>query len=637
MQSVRHIQRTHVGLLLAGIALFALAGCHQPNASLISGSGSAGSITAPNRMSVAVAVKNDGTAIAEDVVATAVSIDGATLTDTVLPESIGAINPEGTTTIDATFAGASLKSNGSYLVKVTGTFREHGRRFPFAFAQKVTTPPESPGSTNSKASSSPPNIVNGAHFAAQKPNFGDSVNESDRGPRIPNGPHRPAPNPKPPQSNAQAAGDLPNITFNTNTPIGISSSTVNEPSGASATGGIVFETANWYAAFSTNAGATFTQLDPTTIFDNSADGGYCCDQIVQYVPSIDRFVWILQYNQAHLPTDKPGSSTGPNRYRIAAASPATVKSTGGTSWTYWDITSGQIAGTAAGTWVDYPDAVVGDNYLYLSTDQVGGGRIVVRLPLSQIQSGSTINFNYTQASDGGLAYGGHLSQNTGDEVFWAGHYNSSTIRVFNWPESSTSYSWRDVSIGSWPQTNSSNLMTSSTPDGQDWLNKLSGFPGNAVLGLARVNVQGDRRNLNQVILAWTGAKGGGFSQPQVQWIALDRNNNFSLVSQQQVWNPDYAFAYPAFAVNSNGALGMSLEFGGGGNYENHVAGFWGDYVVYITTHSDTGTSRFGDYVTIRRNTADPAHFDAFGYGLNKATPPASGVVVDTHYVVFSRP
>lgn len=144
-------------------------------------------------------------------------------------------------------------------------------------------------------------------------------------------------------------------------------------------------------------------------------------------------------------------------------------------------------------------------------------------------------------------------------------------------------------------------MTSTTPDNRDWLNKLSGFPGNAVLGLARSATGSDNKRANQLYLAWTGAVGSGFKQPQVQWIAL----------------------------------GMSLEWGGGGNYENHVAGFWGDFVVYQTTNSNVGTARFGDYVTIRQNTADPKKFDAFGYGLNQSTPPGNPIS-DVHYIVFSR-
>ena len=43
-----------------------------------------------------------------------------------------------------------------------------------------------------------------------------------------------------------------------------------------------------------------------------------------------------------------------------------------------------------------------------------------------------------------------------------------------------------------------------------------------------------------------------------------------------------------------------------------------------------------DHVTIRNHTADLTKFDAFGYGINKATPPATGGVSDVHYLVFSR-
>ena len=81
-------------------------------------------------------------------------------------------------------------------------------------------------------------------------------------------------------------------------------------------------TANRYVSYSTDGGDTFTSLDPTTIFDNTADGGFCCDQIVQYAPSIDRFIWLMQFSTG---TD------GKNRLRIAAASPETVVSSKCTS------------------------------------------------------------------------------------------------------------------------------------------------------------------------------------------------------------------------------------------------------------------------------------------------------------------
>jgi hypothetical protein len=63
------------------------------------------------------------------------------------------------------------------------------------------------------------------------------------------------------------------------------------------------------------------------------------------------------------------------------------------------------------------------------------------------------------------------------------------------------------------------------------------------------------------------------------------------------------------------------------------AGFWGDFMAYITTGSTVGTTRFGDYVTLRqtpRTRENPGNlFNAYGYGLNPNP--------DVHYVVFGRP
>jgi hypothetical protein len=80
---------------------------------------------------------------------------------------------------------------------------------------------------------------------------------------------------------------------------------------------------------------------------------------------------------------------------------------------------------------------LGDAHLYLSVDGRGSGSgnglLVVRVPLGEILAGATINSRFTTPSDSGAAYGGHLSQNTGDEVFWAGSgapKDNGTLQVF---------------------------------------------------------------------------------------------------------------------------------------------------------------------------------------------------------------
>ena len=83
--------------------------------------------------------------------------------------------------------------------------------------------------------------------------------------------------------------------FDSDTDIGVNGSPA-EPSGAKS-GNVIFSTSNWIAAISTNGGATFNVIDPTVYAgpaNPATDGGFCCDQVVQYLPSIDRFVWLLQ-------------------------------------------------------------------------------------------------------------------------------------------------------------------------------------------------------------------------------------------------------------------------------------------------------------------------------------------------------
>jgi len=226
-------------------------------------------------------------------------------------------------------------------------------------------------------------------------------------------------------------------------------------------------------------------------------------------------------------------------------------------------------------------------------------------------------------------WGAHLTQDTGDEIFWAGHNGNSKLQVYSLAEGSSTYFWRNVGISSWANTG----LTSTTPDKQDWMTKLAGFPGNSVIGATRSG--------SQLWFGWSAGTDSNFKQPHVEMVTLDRSNNFNKVQQVQVWNNSYAFAYPALATNAcTGEIGFSMEYGGNGNYENNVVGFWGDFVAYITTSSNVGTTRYGDYVTIRQNSTpslNGAFFDAFGYGLQSVTPPATGTKSDVHYVQFGRP
>lgn len=456
-------------------------------------------------------------------------------------------------------------------------------------------------------------------------------------PAVPRGPFRgfldpgQAAQPLDIQSDAGGGGNPDPVAFgkytsygNVATPL----SNVAADISGSESGSIVLATGNWYAAYSTDAGTTFTSVDPTTIFDNTADGGFCCDQIIQYVPSIDRFIWLMQF--------KTGTN-GKNRVRVAASSPETVSSSKCTSWTYWDLTSDAlgIVTTAADATnrihnLDYPNLSVGTNYLYISIDNWGGGRIVVRIPLSEIAAAGTINFRYTNWANGGNAYGGHVTQNTGDVAYWAGSKDNATLQVFSWSEDSTSYFWRDVGVNNWPN----GTITSTAANGVDWLNFEEGFPRYAVIGATRVG--------NQVWFAWTASNGagasGGFNFPNanVQVVKIDPTSGYKLLDQFAIWNNNYAFAYPALATNDQGEVGIALGWGGGTFDANSAVGILGDFVVWYSESSTFSNSRWGNFVTARQASPQTSLFAGFGYAILKDTTTSAGYRFDPFYVLFGR-
>ena len=393
-------------------------------------------------------------------------------------------------------------------------------------------------------------------------------------------------------------------------------------------GSVVLLSGNWYIDYSTDSGATFTTLDPTTIFPNTLAGGFCCDQVLQYAPQIDRFLWLLQYQSG---------GTGANAYRLAMASPQDVIDSNCTAWTYWDLTS---ASFGIGTdWMDYPSMSLGDGEVYFSFDVLDttadgiadNGLVVVRFSLAEIAAAGTINFRFTTPADSAVAWGSGVSQNTGNEVFWAGHVDNSTLRVFSWRNDSNTYFWRDIEVRNWPN----GALSSSGPNGNNWFGW--GFPNNAVIGITR--------RLNELWLGWTASNGDGgsggfnFPHPHVQIVKINIAG-WTVIEQMQVWNPDLAFGYPSLATNSDNEVGIALGWGGGDGsasspHANSAVGFMGDYVVWYRDGSTWTHTRWGDYVTVRRAAPESQMFAGFGY-VTIDTSTGAGHRFDPYYVLFGR-
>lgn len=375
---------------------------------------------------------------------------------------------------------------------------------------------------------------------------------------------------------------------------------VCEPS-AAMNGEVIFYTGNWFAAVSVDGGTTFKYVDPYATFPNPPGMIFCCDQVVHYVKSVDRFVWLLQYSQ---------DGTGKNIQRIAYATTAKVK-TG--NWKYFDIYPTDV-GLAAGTWLDFPDLSTGQNMLYMTSNNFSGNTwkasVVVRIKLSSFSTGVLSASAYRSTSYASF----RVAQNCATTGFFVAHKSTSALRIFAWSESNASPTFRDVTVASW----SGGPYSSVTPDGKNWLQRADGRH----TGATKVG--------NEIWFAWGSAKGGANARPHA-FVQIARINatTMALLENINMWDSKAAIFYSALSTNSNNEVGVSFAMGGPTKFPSHLVGFMTGtrrQVVAFTGNRGPSDNKWGDYLTVRRHYPLQKLFLATGYvlktgaGLSDATP-----------------
>jgi hypothetical protein len=605
-----------------------------------------------NTLLIAFPMINKGTATAYNVKITAISLQSAKLIRPVaFPIELGTLVLRVRAVGEAAFLGSRLLPNQRYLLEVKGTYVVVGKTINFSVHRYISLPPAAPGSARIRNTQARPHSVSGAYYPHSDAAFPPEVNTP--GPPIPTGTRRGNLRPTTTATTVEegrllaavsrsdqdpikqmetssarmflnismtpsheSAPQGTELVFLRNTSFGNdartpTNNTPDDPSGAS--GGTapngqrtVLATGNTYGSFSVDGGRTFRQLDPTTIFPNNSDGGICCDQVVHYSQSINRFIWLMQFSRG---------SNGQNRLRIAAASPETLIASNGTAWTYWDLTCALL--NLGNNSMDFPDLAVGDNFLYVSVD-ASNGLLVARIPLAELRDSATIHIAFTNPANATSAYGHHLVQNPLDEIFWPGLEGDTKLRIFSWKESSNTYFWRDVDVDSYPKE-----YKSISPDGTDWLASLfyTGPTGTRVLN--------PFVGIDEIWFAWGAGRGGGFPHPHIQLLHV-RHSNFSVIQQTQIWNDKFAFGLPELTTAQNGVVAMSLAFGGGNFFGSPAVGLLGQGVVHSLCSSTANDTRFGDFSSVRQAFPTGALFQAEGYCVSP------GPTYDPHFVLFGR-
>jgi hypothetical protein len=634
---------TTFGLVVIGLFLFALLAQSQPPGEQFD-TAPPGVAIQNDKLFVALPLVNTGAGGATSVTVTGIHLGSLhRVRPADLPFPVGDIAAGQSTLIQLGFIAPVGGRPAKYPLHVHGKYTLGGRMKHFEVHVMIRRPHPSEGQRDAGQATVAPQTANGAIYPPSDIGFHPDENNQDPGPPVPEGdligsrpPDNPPVNVAAPGSPAGLKSDrrplAPNdpVTFvRAGTHLFPNTLVFLDPSGASADvqediGGplsrLVFLTGNTYALLSTDGGGIFTQLDPTTIFPNFDsqgklfDGGLCCDQVIHYIPSIDRVVWLMQFFPQTIGTDSKGNPIlGLNRLRLASASPSQIIATGGTVWTYWDMTSATF-GLGNG-WMDYPDLAWTGSFLDIGVDEASKGLFVIRAPLGQIQNSQTLNLQFTSPSGGG-SFTGHLAQDSPDAAYWFANPTLDSTKIFEWLDSSASYSWRSLSVDPWQ--NGKNDYASPTPDGGvDWLgSNNSGTLGATVREDVDLGSGSSRRTIKT---AHGAGRDGNFPQPYVRLLDIVKLTSGGQVTwsktESQIWNPTFAFALPYLATNSNGEVGISLAFGGGGNHATPVAGFVGDSTFFYAGQSTTTISRWGDYSAIRRHWPNQKLFSVSDYYL----------------------
>jgi hypothetical protein len=393
-------------------------------------------------------------------------------------------------------------------------------------------------------------------------------------------------------------------------------SNVGEPSTA-INGDVVFYTGNWYAARSVDAGRTFQYVDPFNSFPNPPNLVFCCDQVVNYIASIDTFVWLLQYSP----------SAGPQADNIQRLAFATTDEVRTGQWRLFDITTAVLG--VAGQFLDFPDVAVGANSLYVTTniftpDGNSAGAAVVRIPIASISAGQPVAQPFVSQTLNSF----RVAQNCGTTAFFATHQDTSTLNVFTWDEGQATPTPNPVEVARWI---SGAGFPSRTPDGRSWLDR------------ADPRITGATLAGTELYFAW-GVNTGSNHRPQ-PFVQVARINatDLTLLENINVFDPDSATCYGALSTNANNEVGISYMIGGGSRFPTHVVGILTgtrkDAVVAAgdrgpEANPNTNAGEWGDYLTVRPVFPDRKLFAATGYTLKGAD--GSNRTATPRFVVFGR-
>jgi hypothetical protein len=446
----------------------------------------------------------------------------------------------------------------------------------------------------------------------------------------PPSPSPPSSPPRPVSASAPSTFVLLRDTAVSGVPSGFTG-VVDEPNVGSQRDGI-FNTHNWYAEISTDNGASFSTINPSTTFPNAPSAfsaGFCCGQRVAQDSSRGLIFWLLQY----LPNGS--SSTNTNGDRLAVAhGPADLATN---TWSYYDLTPALFGLT--GKFFDAPQMQASANDLYVTTNifnttnRAFYGALIARLPLAQLAAGGavsidaflTTSYGSLLAVPGAAAEGARPGRTTMD---FAAVTTATSLKVLTWAEADAAPVVRDVT-----GLASSSFARFACP-GPDGLDPCAGANPRAQTGWI---------NDDELGIVWASAQNGSSRPwPYTRVVILDPGS-LAVISQPDIYSTTSAWLYPAIAVNERGHLGGTIDNLGGDVYPTIRALIRDDlspdpavsgWETFPVAGSDSGTSGlWGNYNGATPHQRYPDTWLAAGHTQSGGSGPGSAV---THNFWFGR-
>ena len=427
-----------------------------------------------------------------------------------------------------------------------------------------------------------------------------------------------------------------------------SNSLVNEPSVASNGKGLVFYTGNWYAMRSYDGGKNWENVDYT--FDGKwkelvknqqgkmveiTRNYNCCDDRVLYDTNRDLFIWYRQ---------------GSDGLSVAKTiSIAVSKDT--EKWAVYYINGSIInKDDFFDKEFDYPSLVLGENYVYVTTnvfqprEKGVAGAMILRISLDDLNNNAPAKFSYFYES-GTYTFTPAHGNSMNTKLYWGTLLNNDKMRIYEWSEAASSDNIKSkvISIPAWAPISKGDakcgMRTSIFEDRPiNWCGRIDskirgGWMTNDMIGFLWTADSSSRTDPSEKIKY--------FTWPYVNSATFDVSSgidNATYLGRSYIWSPDYAWLYAAASPNKEGKIGLVAFYGNGIDVPPSLAfGVTDDLTKPVSwkmiqlknsTHFPYGkynpTSKglqysWGDYLTVTPNNQFPNAWDVAGYVLVNGT------------------